>query len=108
MARNILAITLCLFLLGGCASISMNAEDLLVPPRLNQRQTMVEEALQATVSPSDILYQYPQRGDYRSPFVFFDMDNDGLQEAIVFYTHRLEDEMVRAKVLRTWRETFWQ
>lgn len=69
---------------------------------------MVEEALQATVSPSDILYQYPQRGDYRSPFVFFDMDNDGLQEAIVFYTHRLEDEMVRAKVLRETKDGLFE
>ncbi len=108
MANKLLALTLCLFLLGGCASISMNAEDLLVPPRLNQRQTMVEEALQATVSPGSILYQYPQRGEYRSPFVFFDMDNDGLQEAIVFYTNRAGDEMVRAKVLRETKDGYFQ
>ncbi len=108
MAQKILAMTLCLMLLGGCASISMNAEDLLVPPRLNKRQTMVEEALQATVSPSSILYRYPQRGDYRSPFVFFDMDNDGLQEAMVFYTYRSGDDMVRAKVLRETKDGFFQ
>ena len=80
MARNILAITLCLFL-GGCASISMNAEDLLVPPPKPEADH-VEEALQATVSPSDILYQYPQRGDYRP--CFLDMDNDGRRKPLFF------------------------
>lgn len=97
---RILALALCLALLGGCTSISMNAEDLILPPRLNQRQTMVESALETTLSLNSILYRYPQRGDYRSPFVFFDLDGDGMQEAIVFYAYRTGDDMVRAKILR--------
>lgn len=108
MAPKLLAAALALVLLCSCAPISMNTEDLLVPPRLNERQAKVEEALAATVNLSSILYKYPLRGDYRSPFVFYDIDGDGAQEAVVvFYTTRYDQESVRAKILREDADGAW-
>lgn len=112
MAPRLLALALCLCFLCGCAPISMNTDDLLEPPRLNQRQTKVEEALGATLGATQnlnsILYRYPQSGDFRSPFVFYDLDKDGLQEAIVFYAFRADTESVRAKILKEREDGSWQ
>ena len=78
----------------------MNIEDLLRPPRLNERQTQVEEALGTHVNLASIRYHYPREGEYRSPFVFSDLDGDGLQEAVVFYTVEGGDGRIRMMVLR--------
>ena len=86
MARKLVASALCFALLSACAPIDGSIGDLLHPPRINVRQTQVEQALGAHISPGSIQHQSPQEGAYRSPFVFSDMNGDGLKEAIVFYT----------------------
>jgi len=84
----------------------MNVEDLLSPPRLNERQTQVEQALEAHIDLSSIQYQHPRDGDFRSPFVFSDMNGDGLLEAIVFYTPQ-EGGGIRFKVMREQADGSW-
>ena len=69
----------------GCSGLSLRAEDLMRPPKLTEEQTAIENALKASAISSDITYKYPQSGDYRSAFVFHDLDGDGLEEALVFY-----------------------
>ena len=100
MALRIFCLALCFVLLSACAPLDANIEDLLSPPRINQRQTQVEQALSEHISLGAIQYQYPQDGDYRSPFVFSDMSGDGLMEAVVFYTLTGGDGGIRVKVLR--------
>jgi len=106
MARK-LAVALCLALLSACAPIDMNIEELLSPPRINERQTQVEQALGAHISLDSIQFQYPREGDYRSPFVFSDMDGDGLMEAVVFYTSMESGGGIRVKVLREEADGRW-
>lgn len=107
MAAKLFALSLCLALLCGCTPLTMSTEDLLEAPRLNQRQTMVEAALDGSLNLSSILYRYPRTGDYRSPFVFYDLDSDGNQEAIVFYTNSTGQSNVRAGVLREQEDDSW-
>lgn len=107
MAFKVLALTLCLLLCTSCSPITMSTEDLLVPPRLNQRQTKVEAALDATMNLSSILYRYPRTGEHRSPFVFYDLDGDGAQEAIVFYTDRATQMNVRIGILQEGEDDSW-
>lgn len=99
MKTKLLAAFLCMALLSSC-SISTGLEELLQAPRLNQQQADVYDALEATVNLPDIVYKYPQNGEYRSPYVFYDLDGDGVQEAIVFYAFASEPGEVRVKVLR--------
>jgi len=88
-------------LLGGCSYMpSGSTEDLLVAPKLNARQVEIEAALDATLDLSRIRYKYPQTGDFRSPFIFYDLNNDGKQEAIVFYAFIGDSSNTRAKMLR--------
>jgi len=100
MSSRILALALCLALLAACAPIDANIEELLSPPRINERQTQVAQALSEHIRLEDIQYQHPRDGEYRSPFVFSDMNGNGLMEAMVFYTSDQSGGGIRVKVLR--------
>ncbi|MCL2034332.1 MAG: hypothetical protein FWG94_06325 [Oscillospiraceae bacterium] len=99
---RILTGILIVLLLSSCGAVSMTGtENLLSAPTMNPRQAEVLKALALTLPLNDIVYQYPQSGDYRSPFVFFDLNGDSREEAVVFYS--LSDESgaeARAKVLK--------
>lgn len=68
-----------------CTGFTKVTEDLMKPPRLTAEQKEIDDALHAAVIESDISFKYPKSGDYRSAFVFHDIDGDGEEEAIVFY-----------------------
>ena len=103
MTGRILALSLCLALLSACAPIDANIADILSPPWINERQAEVVQALRAHIGHTafeDIQFQHPREGDYRSPFVFSDVDSNGLTEAMVFYTSGQGGGGIRVKVLR--------
>jgi hypothetical protein len=96
-----LAALAALLLLCSCGTITLSGtESLLNAPKLNQRQEGLLLALESTLNTRGIVYRSPQNGEYRSSFIFFDMDLNGLDEAIVFYS-LLSDEAgtTRAKIL---------
>ncbi|MBQ7981107.1 MAG: hypothetical protein IJ305_05805 [Oscillospiraceae bacterium] len=70
------------FALSGCSSASVDT--LLTPPKLSEEQSAVYDALVKSVG-GDIRLQFPRSGDYRSAFVFADIDDEPDNEAIVFY-----------------------
>lgn len=106
-----LAAALCgLMLLSGCDYLVSDAESLLRPPTLNDRQAQVYSAVAATLGSeggSLIHYKYIQSGDYRTPFVFFDMDGDGLDEGMVFYSFQSEPTSIRTKILVQSQDGTW-
>ena len=55
------------------------------PPALTQEQLNISTALERAVGDDDIKYKYPEDGEYRSSFLFYDLDEDGQDEALVFY-----------------------
>lgn len=59
-------------------------ESLMHPPRLTESQRQITEALINSLDAEPIL-KYPKSGDYRSAFVFRDINADGKDEALVFY-----------------------
>ncbi len=70
------------FALSGCSGTSVDT--LLSPPKLSEEQSAVYEALVKSVG-RDIRLQFPKSGDYRSSFIFADIDDEPDKEAIVFY-----------------------
>ena len=74
-----------MLLLSGCVQFQLSAEELMRPPALNQEQLAISTALERAVGDSDIKYKYPETGDNRSAFLFYDLDDDGTEEALVFY-----------------------
>lgn len=68
--------------LSSCSAASV--EELLSPPRLDEEQTAIYEALRAAAGGS-VSLKYPKSGQYRSAFVVQDIDGEPTNEAIVFY-----------------------
>ena len=59
-------------------------DSLLKPPSLSKEQQQIYLALQDAVG-SGITLQYPRAGANLSAFTVVDLDNDGEDEALVFY-----------------------
>jgi len=76
------------------------ANQLLSAPILNQKQAEINEALAATLYLPNIVYRYPQQGDNRTPFIFYDLDGDNTDEAIVFFSNTARPSEIRVKVLK--------
>lgn len=68
--------------LSSCSAASV--EELLSPPRLNEEQTAIYEALR-TAAGGSVSLKYPKSGQYRSAFVVENIDGEPTNEAIVFY-----------------------
>ena len=77
--------------LSSCTGFSVVTEDLMDPPKLTAEQTAINNALKQSVISSTIRLKYPKTGDYRSSFVFHDIDGDDEQEAIAFYSVESSD-----------------
>lgn len=75
----------CMLLLSGCMQFQLSAEDLMRPPALTQEQLEISTALERAVGDNDLKYKYPENGENRSSFLFYDLDGDGEDEALVFY-----------------------
>ncbi len=91
----IFALALC-----GCESPTFSVDGLLSAPSIADEQAAVHQALIESVGKSVTLC-YPRSGDYRSAFVFADIDSDGIEEALAFYTSSQTggSENVRVSVL---------
>ena len=68
----------------GCA-LGTSVDNLLVAPLLTSTQNDIKTALDS-ISPSSVALKYPIHGDDRSPIQIYDLDADGSDEALVFYT----------------------
>lgn len=85
MKGKLLLAALPMVFLSGCMQFVLSAEDLMRPPALTQEQLDISTALERAVGDDDIKYKYPENGEYRSSFLFYDLDEDGEEEALVFY-----------------------
>ena len=94
--------------LTSCDFVIADTESLLAPPIINKQQQEITSALEATLNLDDIIYRYPQGGEYRSPFVFYDMDGDGIKEFIFFYSFVSDPTSTRAEILRQRGENQWE
>lgn len=69
--------------LTGC-SMGVSVENLLTPPKLDEQQNEIYQALISSTG-SGISLKYPKSGDYRSAFVVTNIDGEPTDEAMVFY-----------------------
>ncbi len=71
-------------MLTGC-SMSFSVETLLTPPKLDEQQNEIYQALISSTG-GGISLKYPKSGDYRSAFVVRNIDTEPGDEAMVFYS----------------------
>lgn len=69
----------------GCTLIPADISELEKPPKLTGEQQAIENALESKAG-SKLTLKYPLNGDYRSAFVLKDLNHDGKEEALAFYS----------------------
>lgn len=93
MRKRVLAVlmsVLCLFGLSGCDGITLNIDQLIMPPSPAGNLGLIQKALYAFAG-NEITLRYPKGGDYRSAFVLYDLNHDGSEEALAFYSTVTEE-----------------
>jgi hypothetical protein len=103
------AVLSAIVLMSGC-SVGIDVETLLRPPRPTGEQKEIQKALEKYIYSEQknqtpdafggYILKYPRSGDYRSAFVMKDLNGDGVDEAIVFYSYRKENINVHLNLLR--------
>ncbi len=96
---SVIIVTVMLLSLSGCSLNFFSTETLLKPPALSGKSGEVQEAFNKLMSGKTFLLKTPTKGDYKSSFVLYNIDNDEDEEAIVFYTDSSTDTTVRIAVL---------
>lgn len=92
--KLIRAFSLILFLLtlSSCSLRVESADSLVRAPKLTGKNQQVQKTLDKFVGENFIL-KIPIAGDYTSAFVYKDIDSDGTDECIAFYTLKKDDSV---------------
>lgn len=87
--------------LSGCDALTLNSpENLVRPPKLSGEDGKLQAAFEKAVSEKgEYILKYPSSGEYRSAFIRYDCDNDGNDEAFVFYSLKAEEMLVHMYML---------
>lgn len=96
-----------IFILIICLSFSScditlgSVDSLMRPPKLSGDSSLLQVAFEETLGKSDtVVMKTAVSGDNRSSFMFFDMDNDNVDEAFVFYSDTAVDEMAKVGIFK--------
>ncbi len=98
----IAVVALCLSF-SGCTFFETDTEALMRPPVFTEEQEKLNAALTEVIGESYVL-KYPKTGETNSAFIFKDLDSDGAEEAMAFYS--LLDGSTRINVLKKENENW--
>lgn len=107
--KRIIASILCvcmLVLLSGCSLNFFSVESLMSPPSQSGKNGEVEAAFKKLMSDKTVQLKTPVKGDYQTSYVLYDVNNDGVEEAFVFYTDSSVDASVRIAFLEFVNDTW--
>ncbi len=95
-----LIVAVCLSLTSCNLNIS-SVENLMRPPKLSGESRLLQNAFEKSVHDFDgVVMKTPISGDNRSSYILFDLENDGNQEAIVFYSEPSVNTYANASVFK--------
>lgn len=78
-----------------------SVDKLMRPPKLNGESSYLQQAFEEAVGKSETrVMKTPISGDNRSSYLLYDLDGDGLQEALVFYCDPNVSEYANAFFLK--------
>lgn len=97
----VLCIVLICLSLTSCDYNITSIESLMRPPKLSGESSLLQSAFEQSVDDiNGIKMKTPLSGQYRSSYLFFDLEKDGQNEAIVFYSNPVEDSFAYASVFK--------
>lgn len=86
------------FTMTGCSSAPFDSESMLRPPKTSGDGQEICEALEGFLGRQP-MFRYPRSGDHRSAVTMEDLNDDGTEEAIVFYATSTESTLANIAVL---------
>ncbi len=89
---------LLLGLLCGCTPLD-SVDNLMRPPKLSGENAGVQEAFERATANRTVHMKTPTTGAYRSAYVLYDLDGDGTEEAITFYSNGDDETAVYMHIL---------
>lgn len=90
------ALALCF---SGCSAFETDTEALMQPPSLTEEQAKLNDALTNVIGESFYL-KYPFNEGSSSAFMFCDLDGDGKEEALAFYSTGEDSSGTRINILQ--------
>ena len=104
--RKAILLLICI-MLTGCQAITFSVDGLLNAPNIADEQSAIYAALLESAG-RGITLEYPRNGDYRSAFVPYDIDGDGADETLAFYSvSPTTDSNVKISVLDRGEDGSW-
>lgn len=98
---TILIIMLICLSFASCEYNITSIEGLMRPPKLSGESSLLQQAFENSVEDiSGIKMKTPVSGQYRSSYLFFDLEKDGNNEALVFYSNPLESSYACVSVFK--------
>ena len=107
--KKVISLLLCVVIIlmfSGCSLNFFSVESLMSPPLQSGKNGEVEEAIKKLMAEKTIQLRTPQSGDYQTAFILFDINSDGLEEAVVFYTDSAIDTSVRMSFMECVNDTW--
>lgn len=96
-----LVLLLCILLAGCDLNVTGSVDTLMRPPKLKGESSVLQKTFEKTVGNSgSIIMKAPVSGDNRSSYLLTDIDKDGTEEALIFYSDPAVDEFAYVILLK--------
>ncbi len=95
----ILLILATLTVFSGCSLNFFSVESLMTPPKQSGRNGEIQKAFNRIMQNKTIQLKAPVSGEYQTAFISKDLDNNGVEEVIVFYSESNTKSAVRIALM---------
>lgn len=92
-------ICICVYF-SGCDFTFLSADELIRPPKISGEISSLQKAFEKTVNKEFVQMKTPIKGEDRSSYFILDIDCDGNDDGLVFYSDPSIDEFARVAVFK--------
>lgn len=96
----ILILALIVTAFSGCSLNFFSVESLLTPPAQSGENGEIQKSFNELMKNKTVQLKSPASGEFQSPFVFYDIDSDGADEVLVFYSESNSEGSVRVLLMK--------
>lgn len=83
---TVIALLVLVLTCSGCSLNLFSVDSLITPPAQSGENGQVQKAFNSLMKDKKVQLKTPVYGEYQTSFVLLDINNDGIDEAFVFYT----------------------
>ena len=102
--KKIISIIICIIICLSFPSCNANISSvdiLMRPPKLSGANSLLQQTFESTVGDSEsIIMKTPLSGENRSSYLLYDLDNDGVSEALALYSDPIKDKLACVSVFK--------